>query len=175
MLSRILSVAHQSRERETVAKPGHRRFEITRIKVLINALSLHRRVHIRPDEWNRASRNTTALVADLDCDIFLALNDNDFDRRVVPVVFRSESLDDGTKRILQQLEADMGQVTGNVCHGEVWWADELDGRTLEHGVVLLADESCVLDSFLDDVVDVGRSTNDTDVILMGLLRVKRDI
>jgi hypothetical protein len=36
----------------------------------------------------------------------------------------------------------------------MWRADELDGWTAEHGVVLFADEAGVFDGFLDDVMNV---------------------
>ena len=53
----------------------------------------------------------------------------------------TEALYDGAERVLEELEADVGEVAGDVVEVEILGADELDGRTLEHGVVLFADES----------------------------------
>lgn len=45
-------------------------------------------------------------------------------------------------------------MTGDVGEIEVFGADELDWWAFEHGVVLFANESCVLDGFLKNVVDI---------------------
>lgn len=47
-------------------------------------------------------------------------------------------------------------MAGDVGEVEVGWADELDGWTFEHRVVLFADKPGVFDRFMDDVMDVLR-------------------
>lgn len=46
------------------------------------------------------------------------------------------------------------QMTGNVGEIQIFWAQELDGRSLEKSIVLLAHVSGVLDRFMADIMDV---------------------
>jgi hypothetical protein len=108
------------------------------------------------------------------------------------------ALDDGAEGVFEELEADVGEVAGDVGECEVVWADELDGGAAEHGVVLFADEAGVFDGFLDDVVDVlvcvgvwvcvkrilgkrggemtyGFGADDADVVFVCLLIVQGDV
>ena len=144
----------EAREREAVSESRHRRVKVARVKVLVDELSLHGGVHIRPDERDGAARDAAALVRDLDRDVLLALDDDDLDRRdrvllVVPV-----ALDAGAERVLEQLEADVRQVPRHVRKVQVAWADQLHGRALDHPVVLLADKARVLDRLMDNVMNV---------------------
>lgn len=83
-------------------------------------------------------------------------------------------LNDGSQRVLQQFEADVGQVPGNVAEVEVLRTDQLDRGAFEHPeklgscqkswhneeeegklpVMFFAYVSRILNRFLDDVVDV---------------------
>jgi len=144
----------QSREREAVAEPGHGRVEIARLEVLIDVLALHGGVHVRPDERYRAARYPATLVRDLDRDVLLALDDDHLDRRDLVLLVVPVPLHDRAERVLEQLKADVGQVTGHVREMQVVWADQLHGRALEHPVMLLADVARVLDRLVDDVIGV---------------------
>jgi hypothetical protein len=75
-------VTYQSRQWQSIPKSCHRSLEIASLKVLINALSRHSRVHVCPNEGNGATRDSPALIGDFDGDVLLALNNDDFDRRV---------------------------------------------------------------------------------------------
>jgi hypothetical protein len=77
----IKKITHQSRQRQSVPETCHRRLEVGALKVLINALILHCCIHIRPDEWYRTTWNTATFVRDLDGDILLTLDYDDFNRR----------------------------------------------------------------------------------------------
>lgn len=48
----------------------------------------------------------------------------------------------------------MGKVSGYIWKCHIGGTNELDWRSAEHCVVLLADESSVLNGFLEDVVHV---------------------
>jgi hypothetical protein len=54
------------------------------------------------------------------------------------------------------------EVARNIHEVEIFRADELDGRSLEQSVVLLADVGGVLDGFTGDLMDVGASADDSD-------------
>ena len=84
------------------------------------------------------------------------------------------SFDDGSQRVLEQFETDVGQVSWNVAEVEVLRADQLNWGSFEHPnklgsgqkpwrseeaeeelpIMFLTYVSCVLDRFLDDIVDV---------------------
>lgn len=69
----------------------------------------------------------------------------------------------------------MAQVSRNVREREVLGAEKLNGRTLEKGKMLLADETGVLNSFVANVVNVGAGTDDTDIIGVRLECVECDV
>ena len=144
----------QPREREAVAESGHGRVEIARLKILVDVLPFHGGVHVRPDERYRTPRDPAPLVRDLDRDVLLALDDDHLDRRYLVLLLVPVPLHDRAERILEQLEADVRQVTGHVREMQVFRADQLHGRALEHPVMLLADVARVLDRLVDDIVDV---------------------
>lgn len=135
------SGTYQSGQGEAVTKASHGRLEVARLEVLVDVLALHGGVHVRPDEGDRAARDAAPLVGDLDGDVFLALDDDDLDRREAVFVLRPEALDDRAERVFEQLEADVREVTGDVGKVQLFRADELHGRALEHGIVLLAHEA----------------------------------
>lgn len=66
-------------------------------------------------------------------------------------------------------------MTRDVCKVEAVWANELHGWTLEHGVMLLAYETRVLDGFMDDVTNIGVGAYYTDVVFMRLEGVQGNI
>jgi hypothetical protein len=146
--------AHQSRQGQSIPEPSHGRLEIAIMKILIDPLPFHRRIHVRPNQRNSAPRNPTALVRYLDGDVFLAGDDDDLDRWEEVLVVDVETFDDGAEGVFEQFETDVGEVAWDVWEGEVFGAEELDGGAFEHGVVFFADETGVFDGFLDDVVDV---------------------
>ena len=86
---------HQSRQWESISKPSHRGFKITRLKILINPLSFHRRIHIRPYQRNSAPRNPSSLIRYLNRDILFSFNDHHFDRRETVFFVDPETLYDG--------------------------------------------------------------------------------
>lgn len=135
---------HQSGQRQPVPKARHRRFEIARLEVLVDVLTVHGGIHVRPNQGNCASQNTAAFVRDLDGDIFLAFDDDHLDGRERVLVLRPVTFNDGAQRVLEQLKDDVGEMAGDVGEVEVFGADELDGGTFEHGVVFLANESGAL-------------------------------
>ena len=145
---------YKAGEREAVPEPGHWCLEVAGLEVLVAPLRLHGSIHVRPDERDGAPRDPAALVRDLDRDVLLALDDDDLDRRelVFPVV--AVALDHGAQRVLEQFEADVRQVSRDVGKVQVFGADELYRRTLEHRIVFFADETRVFDRFVHDVVDV---------------------
>ena len=58
--------ARTSRERQPIPKPSHRRLEIARLEITIQTLTLHRRIHIRSNQRNRAPRDPhVGLKSDL--------------------------------------------------------------------------------------------------------------
>lgn len=133
--------AYETRQWKTVSEASHGRLEVGGVKVLVDVLAFHGGVHVGPDEGNSGAGDAAAFVGDLDGDVLLTLDDDDLDGGEGVLVLVTEALDDGAKGVLEELEADVGQVAGDVVEVEVLGADELDGRTLEHGVVLFADES----------------------------------
>jgi hypothetical protein len=161
----------QPAQRQPVPEPSHGRLKVRRLEVGRERLRGHGRVHVRPYEWDRRAGDPPAFVRDLDCDVLLALDDDDLDRREGVLVLDAVPLDDGAEGVLQQLEADVGEVAGDVRERERGRADELDGRAFEHGVVFFADEAGVFDRFGEDVVDVSVCADYADIILMGLLGV----
>lgn len=108
---------------------------------MVDVLTFHSGVHVGPNEGDSGAGDAAAFVGDLDGDVLLTLDDDDLDGGKSVLVLVTEALDDGAKRVLEELEADVGQVSGDVVEVEVLGTDELDRRTLEHGVVLFADES----------------------------------
>jgi|SRR5712671_1714731 len=147
----------QSREWKTVAEARHGRVKVARLEVLVDVLALHRGVHVRPDERDRAARDAAALVRYLDRDVLLALDDDDLDRREAVLLLVSVPLDDRAERVLEQLKADVRQVSRHVRKVQVVRADQLHGRAFEHPIVLFADETGVLDSLVDNIVYVLRT------------------
>ena len=97
----------QPRQREAIAEARHGRVKVARLEVLIDLLALHGGIHVRPDERNRAARDPSSLVRDLDRNVLLALDDDHLDRRDRVLLFVPVSLDDGAERVLEQLEADV--------------------------------------------------------------------
>jgi len=69
-------------------------------------------------------------------------------------VVDAKTLDDGAEGVLEELEADVREMAGDVRECEILWADELYRWAFEHGVVFFADETSIFDGFLHDVVDV---------------------
>ena len=69
------------------------------------------------------------------------------------------ALDDGAEGVLEQLEANVREMAGDVREREILGADELHRRAFEHGVVLFADETSVFDGFLHDIVHVLLQTH----------------
>lgn len=151
---RILQNAHQSRQWQPISKASHWRLEITTLEILVNPLSLHRCIHIRPNQRNSAPRNTSSLITDLDCNILLAFDDDDLDRWQELLLLWAIALDDRTEGVLEKFETDVGEMARDVGEVEVGWADELNRWAFKHGVVLLADETRIFDRFVDDIVDV---------------------
>jgi len=145
---------HQSRQRQSVSKTGHRGFEVTRLEVTVNALSLHRCVHICPNQGNGAPCDSTSLVRDLDGNVLCAFHNDDLDGWEIVLVVDAKSLDYSTQGVLEEFEADVGEMPRYVGEDKVFGADELHRRSFEHRVVLFTHESRVFDGFLDNVVDV---------------------
>ncbi len=186
----------EPREREAVSKACHRRVKVARLEVLIDVLALHRRVHVSPYERDRAARYAAALVRDFDRDVLFALHDDDLDGRDHVLLVVAVSLDDRAERILEELEADVRQVAWHVRKMQVLRADQLDGRTLEHPVMFLADESRVLYRLVDNVMHIlictrqrayqtvwrkkcaatyGTCTYDPDVVWVGRQGIERHV
>jgi hypothetical protein len=76
------------------------------LEPFLDPLAFHRGVHVCPYERDGTTADSPALVGDLDGDILLALYDNDLDRWKVLRLY-TETLDDGTKRVLEKFEADV--------------------------------------------------------------------
>jgi len=149
--------------------------KITRLKIAIETLTLHSRIHVCPNQRNGASRNPATLVREFDGDVLLSFHHHHLDERKVALVLHPESFDDGAERVLEQLEADVGEVPGDVGESEILRAYELDGGTLEHRVVLFANKSGILDGLLDDVVHICLCANDANIILMRLMGVESNV
>jgi len=93
------------------------------VEILVEVLSLHSRIHVRPNERDGAPGDSSSLVGNLDGNVFLAFDDDDLDGREVVVAVGTVPFDDGSQRVFEQLEADMGQVSGNVAEVEVLRTD----------------------------------------------------
>ena len=102
------------------------------MEILIEVLSFHSRVHVRPDEGYRAPWNPSSLIGNLDGDVLLALNNDNLDGGEVVFTVRTVSFDDGSQRVFEQLEADMGQMSRNVAKVEIFRTDKLNRGTFEH-------------------------------------------
>ena len=89
------------------------------MEILVEVLTLHSRIHVRPDERDRAPGNSSSLIRYLDSDILLAFDDDDFDGREVVFTVGAVPFDDRPQRVFEQFEADVGQVTRNVAEMEV--------------------------------------------------------
>jgi hypothetical protein len=125
---------------------------------LINALSRHSRVHVCPNERNGATRNSTAFVSDFDGDVFLSLNNDNFDGRVWFIVscIVAKAVDNGTKGVFEEFETDVGEMAWDIGEDKVGRADELNRGAFEHGIVFLADKAGIFDGFLYDIVYILR-------------------
>ena len=145
---------HQSRERQTISEPSHRRPKVARMEILVQVLALHSRKQISPHKRNTAPRDPSSLVRDLDGDVLFSLDDDDLDWREGPFGFGAVALDDGTERVFEELEEDVGKMAGDIGEVQVWGADELNWRSFEKGVMLFADKACVFDCFVGNVMDV---------------------
>jgi hypothetical protein len=124
------------------------------LEILVDRLGLHRSVHVGPYQRNGASWDAAAFVGNLDGDVLPAFDYHDLDWREVVLVIGSIPFYDRPERVLEEFEADVRQVAGDVCEREVSGTDEVDGGTAEHGVVFFAHETGILDCFVDDVVDI---------------------
>jgi len=82
-----------------------------------------------------------------------------------------EAIDDSSEGVFEKFKTDVRKMAWYVGEDEVGRADELDGGAFKHGIVFFADEACVLDSFLYNVVDVSFSTNDAYIVFVWLLCV----
>ena len=60
-------------------------------------------MHISPDKRDSRSRYAAALVRDLDCDVFLAVGNDDLDRRIVFAVY-AVRLDCCSERVFEDLK-----------------------------------------------------------------------
>ena len=163
------------------------------MKVLIDCLIFHCGVHVCPNEWDCASGDAATFVGDFDCDVFLSLHDDDFDRGKVVFVIVAVTFDNCSERVFEEFETNMRQVAGYVRKGELHWADELNGRTSKHCVVFFAYETSIFDRFVDDIMNVlwrkgqsrckGRTieklyrlcADNSDIILVCLLIIKGDV
>lgn len=151
-------VTYQSRQWQSISKSCHRSLKIGSLKVLINALSRHSRIHVCPNKGNGATRNSPALIGDFDGDILLALNNDNFDGRVWLVVscIVAKAVDDSTEGVFEEFETDVGKMAWDIGEDEVGRADKLNRGAFEHGVVFLADEAGIFDSFLYDIMYILR-------------------
>jgi hypothetical protein len=145
---------HQSRQGQAISKSGHRSFEVACLEILVDRLGLHRSVHVCPYQGNGASWYAATFVGNLDGDVLPAFDYHDLDRGEVVLVIGSIPLYDRSKRVLEEFEADVRQVAGDVCECEVSGTDEVDGGTAEHGVVFFVYKASILYCFVDDVVDI---------------------
>jgi hypothetical protein len=150
----VWEATYQSGERQAVTETCHGSLEVAGLKVLIDCLVFHCSVHIGPYEGDCAPWDAPALIRDLDGDVFLSLDDDDLYRREIVFIVVAVTFDDGSQRVLEELETNVGQVTRNIRKCEVLWADELDGRPPEHGVVLFADKAGIFNGFVNNVVHV---------------------
>ena len=157
----------QPRDGQSVTEPSHRGLEIALVKVGVEARCLvYGGVHVRPDQGDGRSRDAASLIGNLDCDVFLALGDDDLcDGEVVLVL--AMALYDSTQGVFQGLEEHVRQVARYVHEADVVVADELDLGGVEQTVVVLAYEARVLDGFLGEFADVGLCADDADVVGVG--------
>ena len=162
--------AYQSRQWQSVPESSHGCFEVARLKVLIDVLPMHGRVHVRPDERDGTARNASAFIRNLDGDVFLALHDDHLDGWIHVLFIRTEPLHDRTKRVLEQFEHYMRQMTRDIGEMEVLRTDELYGRRLEHGVVLFAYEpGKEISRSGEEIKRVCRQSQDVPRILDGFM------
>jgi hypothetical protein len=68
----------------------------------------------------------------------------------------TEAVNDGTERVFEELETDVGEMTWDIREDEVGRANELNRGAFEHGVVFLAHKAGIFDSFLYDIVYILR-------------------
>jgi hypothetical protein len=110
---------HQSGQRQSISKASHWRLEIAIVKILIDTLPFHRRIHVRPYQRNSAPRDPTTLIRDLDRDVLLPGDDDDLDGGEEVLVVDAETLDDGAERVLEQFETDVREVAWDVGEADV--------------------------------------------------------
>ena len=89
------------------------------MEILVEVLTLHSRIHVRPNERYRAPGDSSSLVGNLDSDIFFAFDDDNLDGREMVLAVGTVPFDDRPQRVFEQLKADVGQVTGNIAEVEV--------------------------------------------------------
>jgi hypothetical protein len=100
-VSKQKGFTHQPRQRQTISKASHRRLKVARLEILIDRLTGHRRIHIRPYQGYRAPRDTTTLVANFDRNILFAFDDDNFDRWEFRLVGRTVQFDDSAQGVFQ--------------------------------------------------------------------------
>ncbi|ELU43313.1 hypothetical protein AG1IA_02680 [Rhizoctonia solani AG-1 IA] len=103
--SRILpwkSIADHHRSiAQPISKSSHGSFEIARLEVLVQVLSLHRSEKISPNEWYTTSWDSSSLIRNLDRNVFLAFNNDDLDWRIRGFIIWAISFNNGSERVLQ--------------------------------------------------------------------------
>jgi len=154
----------QAGDWKTITEAGHWRLEVRLIEVRVQIGRLvDGGVHVCPYQWYAAARDSSTLVADFDGDVFATLAYNDL-RHGEFFLVRAVGLDNGSQAVLEGLEQHVRQMSWYVHEVEVRRADEANLGRIEQAIVILANKTRVLDSFLRQVPNVGICANYADIV-----------
>lgn len=70
----------------------------------------------------------------------------------------AKPLHDSSQGVLEKFETDMRKMARDVRKVKVLGTDELNRRPFEHSIMLFTNESCIFDSFLENVMNVLRKS-----------------
>jgi hypothetical protein len=154
----------QAGDGETISEACHGRLEVRLVEIRVQIGRLvDGGVHVSPYQWDAAAGDSSALVADFDGDVFATFAHDDLCHREFLLV-RAVRLDNSSQAVLEGLEQHVRQMSWYVHEVEVRRANQADLGRIEQAVVILANETSVLDGFLRQVPHVGICANYSDIV-----------
>jgi hypothetical protein len=93
------------------------------MEILVQVLSLHCGKQVSPNEWYATPWDSSSLIRNLNRDIFLTFDDDNLDWWIRSLIVGTISFDDGSKGVLEQLEKNVGQMSGDIWEVKVTRTD----------------------------------------------------
>ena len=149
---------------KTIAEACHGRLEVRLVEIWVQIGRLvDCGVHVSPYQWDAAARNSSTLVADFDGDVFATFAYDDL-RHGKFLLVCAMGLDNGSQAVLERLKQHVRQMSWHVHEVEIRRADQANLGRIKQAVVVLANETRVLDGFLRQVPHVGVCANYADIV-----------